>query len=70
MSYLQIMKSDFVNTDDFSDEFPLSDDGDCNGRNKLFWNLYNKFSNIDNVINLIILIFINNNGIKILHTFE
>lgn len=40
MIYLQIIKSDFVNTGDFSDEFPLSDVGDCSGRNKLFWNLY------------------------------
>lgn len=37
--YLQIIKSDFDNTGDFSDEFPLSDVGDCSGRNKLFWNL-------------------------------
>lgn len=48
MNYLQIMKSDFVNTGDFSDEFPLSDVGDCNGRNKLFWNLHNTFSYTDN----------------------
>lgn len=45
MIYLQIIKSDFVNTGDFSDEFPLSDVGDCSGRNKLFWNL-----NIRNII--------------------
>lgn len=55
MNYLQIMKSDFVNTGDFSDEFPLSEVGDCNGRNKLFWNLYNKCSNIEILINVIIL---------------
>lgn len=36
-----MIKSDFVNTDgDFSDEIPLSDVGDRNGRNKFFWNLY------------------------------
>lgn len=40
MRYLQIKKSDLVNAGDFSDETPLSDVGDCNGKNKFFWNLY------------------------------
>lgn len=36
-----MIKSDFVNTGgDFSDEIPLSDVGDRNGRNKFFWNLF------------------------------
>lgn len=56
MNYLQIMKSDFVNTGDFSDEFPLSDVGDCNGRNKLFWNLRNKIIN-DTICLVIVKVF-------------
>lgn len=39
------MKSDLVSNGDLSEEIPLSDDGDCNGKNKPFWNLHIKMCN-------------------------